>query len=128
MTGTAPADPRPTGRVGRESHEAPTTADLIDRAAHSAEEVAAGAPHALERLVAAVEELDDVLGADGPEGGGAPAAGFSRDELGDLLVTLSAAGVDAGERTRLALRLAAGLRATGAGPDDPEGVALMIEV
>lgn len=126
MTGTAPADPAlplDPGWVGRDRAPGLERGALLARAAAAAEALAAGVPHALERLVAAAEDLDDALGADGaiaadPPGTGlrAPAALLARDDLGDLLVTLSAAGVDAEERARLALLLAARLRAAGAGP------------
>lgn len=108
-------------------------ADLLARAAEAAEALAAGAPRALEQLVTAAEALDDALGAAEAQRPGpgrvtlAPASSsappLTRDELGDLLVTLAAAGVDADERSRLALRLAAGLRAVGAGLRAGDGTA-----
>lgn len=107
MTGTSPA------------------ADPLTRGAEAAEALAAGAPRALEQLVTAAAALDDALGVAEAQRRGpgrvtraSSAPPLTRDELGDLLVTLAAAGVDADERSRLALRLAAGLRAAGAGRGD----------
>lgn len=122
MTGTAPADPTVPRRVGRDLDPGPARSALLTRGAAAAEALAAGEPHALEHLVAVAEALDHALGveeataADRGTGVRTPTAGLSRDELGDLLVTLSAAGLDAEERSRLALVLAARLRAVAAVP------------
>lgn len=115
MTVTRPADPPARRRVGREG----VTASLLARAAAAADAVAAAAPHALEHLLATAEELDAVLGDTLGDAGdhSTGASPLSRDELGDVLVTLSAAGLSAGERGRLAAGLAARLRATRPAPD-----------
>ena len=101
MTGGWPLGPPADG---------PATAALLTGAAEAAEALAAGRPGALERLVAVAEALDATWGAEPGAGPGRAGSVLSRDELGDSLVTLAAAGVDADERSLLALRLAAMLR------------------
>ena len=97
------------------------SAALLTRAADAAEALAAGAPGALDELTAIVEALDGLLVSGPGTNIGALRGPLTRDELGDLLVTLAVAGLDADERTGLALRLADRLRAVGAdlGPRPP---------